>query len=147
MLYLLILMLKDKDIATPINDFFKAQRPYQSSISSFASFLSFAVLLPLLLWQSWTDKKMLEHMNVYMISHLGELRPLNSSQEGLDDLNKWIKDPDARTKNLLYVSKLSAVPGFWIMGNRWIIDILNDYTIQTGKNFNLCRPSTRLPAI
>lgn len=122
--------------------------------SSLASILSFFVLLPILLLQLATEKKALQttrdtfekqliNINNAITDHLKELRPISTTEESLQHLLDWMKPDSSKTLSLLYVSKLSVIPGFWIRGNSAIITNLTagDYSNMGTRNISFIGPA------
>ena len=103
-----------------------------SNWSSIASLLSFVIILPTLLWQLVSDKHQLSSIDQAIKDHLKELRRVPSTDESVQHLVDWMMPSNKKTRSLLYVSRLSAIPGFWIRGSSTVANQLPDTDYSNG---------------
>ena len=119
---------------------FSYEEPF-SAWSSIASALSFLLLVPMLIVQFVSARKQLGEIDQAITRHLKELRPV-STAESLEKFMYWMNEDSDKTLALLYVSKLSAVPGFWIRGSQAVKNSLtkDDYSNATHRTVHFVGP-------
>jgi hypothetical protein len=89
-----------------------------SDISSIATITSFGLFLPILVYQLLSEQDRTRKFEGYIRKELGELRKIDTDQ-GLQQLSQWVNPQGKYAPAVIYVSKHSVVPGFWLKGDDW----------------------------